>query len=142
MDIYQCAYLKDSETFGKVSIFASGKLISIGTRSVKAARHDLNHAAERLAELGLIEPVKIKVVLQNLVATAEVGKEVDMNKLAQKLNVIYEPEQFPGAIYYAPELEGASVLVFANGKIVLAGLKHKYLLSVGREVISEIAELA
>jgi len=33
-------------------------------------------------------------------------------------NIIYEPEQSLGAIYYTKELEGAFVLIFANGKVV------------------------
>src|SRR6266581_3539043 len=30
-DVYRCAYLKDENTRGKVSIFVSGKMISVGT---------------------------------------------------------------------------------------------------------------
>ena len=141
-DIYNCAYLKNSETIGKVSIFASGKMISVGSRAFRAAKHDLNYAVGKLVELGLVEPTKIKVKLQNLVATARIGVPIDMRKLVKIPNVIYEPEQFPGAIYYAPELEGASILVFANGKIVLAGLKNEYLLSVGKQVVAELAMTA
>jgi len=141
-DIYHCAYLKDHNTLGKVSIFASGKMISIGSKAFRAARHDLNYAANKLTELGLTEPVRIRPRLQNLVAITEIGGPVDMNKLVKKLNVIYEPEQSPGAIYYAPELEGASVLVFANGKIVMAGLKNEYLLTVGKRLVTELAGMA
>jgi TATA-box binding protein (TBP) (component of TFIID and TFIIIB) len=63
------------------------------------------------------------------VATGDIGKSIDIEKLNTKLSsVLYEPEQFPGAIYYAEELEGASVLVFASGKVVFAGLKSHELL--------------
>jgi len=140
--VYHCAYLKDSGMIGKVSIFASGKIISIGTKSFRSAKHDLYHAQQKLTDLGLIEHARIKVVLRNLVATGEIGKTVDIQKLVKLPNVIYEPEQFPGAIYHAAELEGASMLIFANGKIVLAGLRSEYSLEVSKRIITQLALLA
>ncbi len=123
--IYRCAYLRDQNTKAKVSIFSTGKMISIGSKSFQSAKHDLNHATKRLGELGLISPTSIKVKLQNIVATGEMGKSIDIEKLSAELpNIMYEPEQFSGAIYYAKELEGASILIFANGKVVFAGLKR------------------
>jgi transcription initiation factor TFIID TATA-box-binding protein len=77
-----------------------------------------------------------------MVATGEIGHSIDIERLSTKLpNIIYEPEQFPGAIYYAKELEGASILIFANGKVVFAGLKREELLEVGRQVLVKLAEL-
>lgn len=47
-----------------------------------------------------------------MVAKGELGTAIDIERLAAKLpSVIYEPEQFPGSIYYADELEGASILM-------------------------------
>ena len=57
-------------------------------------------------------------------------------------NIIYEPEQFPGAIYYAKELEGASILIFDSGKVVFAGLKRQELLEVGKRVLTDLAYIA
>jgi transcription initiation factor TFIID TATA-box-binding protein len=140
--VYHCAYLKDDKTQSKVSIFSSGKMISVGSKSLRAAERDLNYAAGRLAELGLITPTRITVRLQNIVATGELGHSIDVESLATRLpNVIYEPEQFPGAIYYAAELEGASVLVFANGKLVFAGLKREELLRVAEKVATDLGKM-
>jgi TATA-box binding protein (TBP) (component of TFIID and TFIIIB) len=59
-----------------------------------------------------------------MVATARLGKRVDIEELSLRLpNAMYEPEQFPGVIYHAKGLEGVSVLIFANGKVVIAGLR-------------------
>jgi transcription initiation factor TFIID TATA-box-binding protein len=139
--IYRCAYLKDGKTKAKVSIFSSGKMICAGAKSYDDAKHDLKHAAKRLAELGLIEPTRIVVKLQNIVATGGLGRLVDIERLATKLpNVIYEPEQFPGAIYYAKELEGASILIFASGKVVFAGLRSPQMLERGRGVLEQLAQ--
>jgi len=104
--IYRCAYLKDDKTQSKVSIFSSGKMISVGSKSLRVAKRDLNYAVGRLAKLGLVTLIPINVRLQNIVATGELGHSIDIESLGTRLsNVIYEPEQFPGAIYYATELE-------------------------------------
>ena len=117
-------------------------MISVGAKSFAAARRDLNYATRRLRELGLISRTKITMKLQNIVATADIGQSVDLERISSKLpHVIYEPEQFPGAIYYAKELEGASILIFANGKVVFAGLKTQELLEVGKSVLLELTRL-
>jgi len=141
--IYRCAYLKDEHTKAKVSIFSTGKMISVGSKSFKDATHDLNYATGRLAQLRLISPTKIKEVkLQNIVATGDIGQDVNIEELSTRLpNIIYEPEQFPGAIYYAKELEGASILIFASGKVVIAGLRDEHLLEVARNVLEKLGEI-
>lgn len=122
--VYRCAYFKDSVCHGKVSIFGTGKMISIGTRSSEHARRDLRYVAGRLADLGLVRRRDVEEKVQNVVATGELGHKVNLGRLAKKLQVAsYEPEQFPGLIYHAPELGGGTVLVFASGKVVFAGLK-------------------
>jgi transcription initiation factor TFIID TATA-box-binding protein len=137
--IYHCAYFKDAKTYARVLIFANGEMISVGTKSLNASRFDLNYTAHCLVRLGLIPPTKVRVKLQSLVATAELGRTVDIERLAGILpNVMYEPEQFSGAIYHAEELEGASILIFANGKVVLAGLKREQMLEVGKHVLMKL----
>jgi len=45
-------------------------------------------------------------------------------------------------MYYAAELEGASILIFANGKIVVAGLRTLDSIKAGEAVIRTLASLA
>jgi transcription initiation factor TFIID TATA-box-binding protein len=117
-------------------------MICVGAKSYEDAKHDLKYAAKRLAELGLISETRVKAKLQNIVATGEIGKPLDIEKLSAKLlNIIYEPEQFPGAIYYAKELEGASILIFASGKVVVAGLREERLLEVARRTLAKLGEI-
>ena len=56
--IYHCAYLRDEKTRAKVSVFSTGKMISVGSKSYDDVKHDLKYAAKRLEELGLIKSVK------------------------------------------------------------------------------------
>jgi transcription initiation factor TFIID TATA-box-binding protein len=98
--IYKCADLKDNKTRAKVSIFSTGKMICVGAKSFHDAKHDLVHATKRLTELRLINPTKIIVKLQNIVATEDISHNIDIERLSVKLpNIIYEAEQFPGAMY-------------------------------------------
>jgi len=55
--IYHCAYFKDEKTTGKIVIFGTGNMISVGAKSYEAARQDLHYACTRLAELGLISEI-------------------------------------------------------------------------------------
>ena len=115
-------------------------MISIGTKSFRNARQDLKYAAQRLVHLNLIETFRIKVKLQNIVAVSDTGIPFDLESLSQmRHNLIYEPEQFPGAIYWAPELEGAAMLLFPSGNIVVAGLKRQELLPVAEELLKVLA---
>jgi len=135
-EIYHCAYLKDSKTKAKISIFSSGKMISIGTKSLRGATQDLKYAAQRLVDLHLMEPVTIKAKVQNIVAVCDTGSSFDLELLSRMLqNLIYEPEQFPGAIYWAPELQGAAILIFPSGKIVVSGLKRHEMLRVVEKLL-------
>lgn len=117
------AYFKSKDMQGKVSIFWSGKMISIGTRSVEKAKQELTLVAKTLNASLKTEPN-----VQNIVATANLGFEVDLYKIASsnKIKAIYEPDQFPGAIIHLPLPKNAtvaSILLFASGKLVCVGLK-------------------
>ena len=66
-----------------------------------------------------------KIKIQNIVASGNIGMDLNLNTLAMKLeNTEYEPEQFPGLVYKLPE-EKATFLLFSNGKIVCTGTKSE-----------------
>jgi len=108
---------------GKVSIFVSGKMISVGTKSEAEAFHALECAKAFLVEKGYVKPVVLKRLVQNIVAVADFEENVNLERLAQDYKVIYEPEQFPGGIFRMEGQIRATVLIYASGKAVIAGLK-------------------
>lgn len=58
------------------------------------------------------------------VATATLKCRIDLHSVASTLTKLtFEPEQFPGAIFRTPE--GPVCLMFASGKIVIAGAKSQ-----------------
>jgi TATA-box binding protein (TBP) (component of TFIID and TFIIIB) len=136
--VYHCAYFKDENTKGKVSIFSTGKMISIGTKAFKDAKFDLNYVSEKLADLRITHSAVVEAKLQNICAVSEAGILLDIERISQELSsgrIIYEPEQFPGAILWAPELEGGSVLLFPSGKLFFAGLRSRTMMRSAEEFI-------
>ena len=60
-----------------------------------------------------------------MVASGSVGFDLNLNKLAIKLeNTEYEPEQFPGLVYKLKAAK-ATFLLFSNGKVVCTGTKSE-----------------
>ena len=118
------AYFKESGMQGRVSIFCSGKMISVGTRGEEQALCELQLTKEYLVRKKIIRPViLLESRIQNIVVVANFGKSIDLEKIVKMPKVIYEPEQFPGLILRLNNQHRATVLLFASGKAVITGLK-------------------
>jgi|SRR5208337_4996565 len=107
-------------------IFESGKIVLTGARSEKGLKDGLAVIVASLIEAGF-EPFKDpKVAITNLVCSFNLGKTINLNKIAITLNVEnveYEPEQFPGLVYRVKDPK-IVVLLFTSGKIILTGGKN------------------
>ena len=65
------------------------------------------------------------IVVQNIVASASLGAELNLEKAAMELeNTLYEPEQFPGLIYRMRDPK-VVILLFGSGKLVITGAKFE-----------------
>lgn len=116
------AYFKLPGMQGKVSIFSSGKMISIGTKSEKEASDELTLARDFLVHKRITSSLELKPKTQNIVAVVKFEQKVDLEEMAAVTKMIYEPEQFPGGILRLEEPHKATVLIFASGKAVVTGL--------------------
>jgi TATA-box binding protein (TBP) (component of TFIID and TFIIIB) len=96
-DVYsgRVAYFKTKQMQGRVSIFSSGKMISVGTKNETQAQKELQLAKQFLVEKGLIKEVTLEPKTQNIVATVDFEQPLNLEELSQKTRAIYEPEQFP-----------------------------------------------
>ncbi len=106
-------------------LFRSGKANCTGAKNVEDVRKTIDIIADKLKKLGVEVYKNPKIIIQNIVATAELGGELNLNEVAQGLgleNVEYEPEQFPGLVYRIKEPKVA-MLLFSSGKIVCAGAR-------------------
>jgi len=78
---------------------------------------------------------KSNLTVQNIVATASLGKEVSLTKLAKtQSNTEYNPEQFPGLVLRIKKPKSA-VLVFSSGNLVCTGTKS---IAQVKEVIAQV----
>lgn len=132
------AYFKSPNTKGTVCIFASGKMISVGTTSEVEAVQKLELTKEFLVKKGFVDATELKTEIQNIVVTANLGKTIDLEEIAVKRKIRYEPEQFPGGILRIKEPYKATVLLFASGKAVITGLKGSSQISAILQRIADI----
>lgn len=109
-------------------IFHSGRMVCTGARSGREARKAIMKVARELRAAGIIITGKPEITIQNIVASGSLGGPVDLEGLCERArvggNIMYEPEQFPGAIY---RMNSPKVvfLIFSAGKIVCVGAKRE-----------------
>lgn len=106
-------------------IFNSGKMVCTGAKGEKDARKAINTIIKRLKDIGIPLTGEPEIRVQNIVASASLGVNLDLDKAAQVLpNTMYEPEQFPGLIFRMDDPE-VVLLLFSSGKLVCTGAKKE-----------------
>jgi len=111
-------------------IFSTGKMVCTGAKSEKLARSAIRKVVKELKGNGIIILGKPVIVIQNIVASANLHGKIDLETAADIMdNVMYEPEQFPGLIYRMAEPK-VVILIFASGKLVCTGGKSAELVDV------------
>ena len=120
-------------------LFTSGKANCTGAKNLEDVRKAVDIISEKLRKLGVKVYKNLEIVVQNIVATADLGGELNLNEVAMGLgleNVEYEPEQFPGLVYRVKEPR-VVMLLFSSGKIVCAGGKNTEDVSTAVEKVSK-----
>ncbi len=111
-------------------IFTTGKMVCTGAKSEKLARSAIKKVVKELKNNGIIILGKPIIVIQNIVASANLHGKIDLEMAANIMdNVMYEPEQFPGLIYRMAEPK-VVILIFASGKLVCTGGKSAEMVDV------------
>jgi transcription initiation factor TFIID TATA-box-binding protein len=106
-------------------LFRSGKANCTGAKNIEDVRRTVDIIAGKLKKLGVKVYKDLEIVVQNMVAMADLKAELNLTEVATGLgleNVEYEPEQFPGLVYRIKEPKVA-MLLFTSGKVVCAGAK-------------------
>jgi len=78
----RCGYIKTPEMDGRVTIFPSGKMISVGGKSVTRAMEQLNHAKFYLVRENMVKDTKLVPVIQNVVATIDASQKLPIETLS------------------------------------------------------------
>jgi transcription initiation factor TFIID TATA-box-binding protein len=115
--------LKDPKT--AVLLFHSGKAVCTGGKSWKQVDETIRLVSAMIRKGGQKLLAHPRIEIQNIVATADLGSELNLNSVAITLGlerVEYEPEQFPGLVCRLDEPR-VVVLLFGSGKLVCTGAR-------------------
>jgi transcription initiation factor TFIID TATA-box-binding protein len=106
-------------------IFNSGKMVCTGAKSEKESRRAVMTVVKELKKGGIVIIRKPDLKVVNIVASASLGGNVDLEKAVTTLGkTMYEPEQFPGLIHRMDEPK-VVILLFASGNLVCTGAKRE-----------------
>ena len=106
-------------------IFTTGKMVCTGAKSEREAKRAIRKVARELKREGIIITGKPEIKTQNIVASIDLDMSIDVEEGIYAISclgkqVMYEPDQFPGAIYRMEDPR-CVFLIFGNGKLVCVG---------------------
>lgn len=131
--------LRTKEPKAAALVFRSGKVVCTGSKSLEDARRAVKQIVKMLKEIGISVIDEPEVKVQNIVASADLGVDLNLNAIAIGLgleNIEYEPEQFPGLVYRLDNPR-VVVLIFGSGKMVVTGGKSP---EDARKAVERISE--
>ncbi|MDH4215097.1 MAG: TATA-box-binding protein, partial [Candidatus Thorarchaeota archaeon] len=100
-------------------------MVCTGAKSEKEARRAVHKIVKLVNEAGINMSRRPIITVQNIVASANLGAELNLELAAMRLeNTLYEPEQFPGLIYRMRDPK-VVILLFGSGKLVITGAKFE-----------------
>lgn len=106
-------------------IFRSGKVVCTGSKTEGGVRKVIDMLAAALRGIGIEVEEHPEFKVQNIVASANIGKELNLGAIVIGLELEgmeYEPEVFPGLVYRIAEPKSA-ILIFSSGRLVITGGK-------------------
>jgi len=105
-----------------VLLYRNGKVVCNGVREVQQAELALARITHALQEMGYDKARISNMRIVNVVASSQLGSEVDLNRLSScRAGSIFEKEIFPGANFRLNN--GVTVVAFENGKFFVTGAK-------------------
>jgi len=109
-----------------ILLFRSGKVVCTGGKSMHEVEESIRIVATQIKKSGEKINMHPKIEVQNIVATSDLGCEINLNSIAVTLGldrVEYEPEQFPGLVYRLDQPR-VVLLLFGSGKMVCTGARR------------------
>lgn len=126
-------------------IFGSGKIVCTGAKNIDDLERGTRVIFEKLASLGVDTGGEPDIIVQNIVATANLNAVLNLSSIAIGLgleNIEYEPEVFPGLVYRIDQPK-VVLLIFGSGKIVITGCKKPEDAEAAVEhIVSELKSIA
>jgi len=106
-------------------LFRTGKVVCTGGKNIEDVHTALDLLVKQIAAAGMPVNHKPEIIVQNIVASADLGCVINLNAVAISLSlekVEYEPEQFPGLVYRLDKPK-VVMLIFGSGKVVCTGAR-------------------
>ncbi len=124
-------------------IFRSGKVVCTGGKTIDDVESAIKKVCEKVAAAGIKVYKKPTIEVQNIVASANLHAQLNLNEIALALgleNIEYEPEQFPGLVYRM-DSPRVVLLLFGSGKLVCTGArKDKEVEEAIKKISKELKE--
>jgi transcription initiation factor TFIID TATA-box-binding protein len=117
-------------------------MVCTGAKSEQEVFKAVETIINKLKSKGVELVSEPRVQIQNVVASASLNAEVNLEKAAFLLdNAMYEPEQFPGLIYRM-DSPRVVLLIFSSGNMVCTGAKHEEDVKIAVErIYNQLKEL-
>ena len=97
----------------------------VATKGQDSSMHGVLDAAAAAAATPAMPSFKVTPILQNIVATVNLGCPLDLRKITTAArNTEYNPQRFPALIMRIRDPK-ATALIFASGKVVCTGTKSE-----------------
>jgi len=126
-------------------LFRSGKIVCTGAKSIDEAHKGIENVFRSLRNIGIDATEMPEIVVQNIVASADLHSALNLNAIAIGLgleNVEYEPEQFPGLVYRVSDPK-VVILLFGSGKLVVTGgKKPEDMVNAVDRIVKELQRLS
>ncbi|MEM1694241.1 MAG: TATA-box-binding protein [Ignisphaera sp.] len=102
-------------------VFRTGKIVVVGCRNENHIEKAIKDLVKQISKVVGDIPSSLSVKIQNIVATIDLGYDIDLETLSERLeHSVYIPDEFPGLVYRAG-VGKPSALIFSSGRIVVTG---------------------
>ena len=123
-EIFPGLYYRLPNKQATMTLFASGKIVSTGSKSEETAKNSINQVIYEIKKILNIDTSMNEIKIENIVSTINLEKTIKLEKLTMKLaGSRLDLEEFP-CIFY-PFKEKITLLIFRSGKIVSVGAKSE-----------------
>jgi len=80
-------------------IYQTGSVICVGTKTIEDAEKSGSYLQRLFMKVGLNVELSSDIKINNIVATVNLKTPLNLDTISSLQNVVYEPEQYPSAIY-------------------------------------------
>jgi len=124
-----------------VMLFSDGTAIFTGPKSMEEVNEIIKMLHNKLTTVGVKAHENPDINIQNMVASTDLNKKLDLQTIATKLeNTDYNPENFPGLIYKTDDPK-IVILLFDSGKIICNGIESEEISTAIDEMTNKMSSL-